>query len=342
MKPLSYTSSPRLQSGYSLVEWMIAIVLILVVTAGIFKIFISSRQSTIETLASSEREESAAFAMQLLVRDLKHAYLFAQGTGEDGTLWDDATIPTIADDCIDDANLGSFPNAADVYRPLWSGSVSGTGSATMNCINDSDNNTNLIANSDYISIKRTRGLVQDSDFEDDRYYLGISIAKISVYLGNNADLIGEEVDGVDVAPIVETAWEYIHHVYYLDEEDDIPRLRRLALVDNKMELQGVIAEGIEDMEFMFALDNLIISSRTGTVSAFVSPSEVTSNDWNTGRVIGMKVFLLARSLKETNGYVNNDSYQLGDRTFVSPGDGYKRSVSSQVITFPNSVVYLDE
>ena len=341
MMKSQYKSTRRSQSGYSLVEWMIAIILVLFITAGLFSIFISSRQSTAETLAVTEREESVAFAMQLLARDLKHAYFFAQATGDNATLWTDSTIPTLTDDCIDDSSLGSFPSGG-VFRSLWADSISATGTATMSCIEDDDSDTSLIANSDYVSIKRARGLLQDDDYEDDRYYLGLSVSSISVYLGDDAALIGEEVAGVDIDPTVETAWEYIHHVYYLDEEDDIPRLRRLTLVEDQMQLQEVIAEGIEDMQFMFALDNLIVSNRTGAISSFVSPANVTSNDWNTGRVIGMKIFLLSRALKETNGYVNTDSYQLGDTTFTAPSDGYKRSVSSQIITFGNSVVSLDE
>jgi len=333
------------QSGYSVVEWMIAIVLILFLTSGLFSIFISSRLATTDSLMSSERQESSTFAMQLLVRDLKHAYFFAQATGENASLWTDSTIPVIAtsNDCIDDSAFGTFPTGTDLYRPLWAASVPLVlTDVEMKCLDDGNENTSLIANSDYISIKRARGLAQTDQFDADRYYLNISASKIDVHLGDAAALNGEVVAGVTLEATVEAAWEYIHHVYYLDIEQDIPRLRRITLAKNKMQLQEVIAEGIEDMQFMFALDSFLASDRTGSIHAFVAPSEITSNDWNTGRVIGMKVFLLARSLNKTNELVNNDSYQLGDRLFIAPGDAYKRSLSTQVITFPNSVVTLHE
>lgn len=322
------------QLGYSLVEWMIAIVLILFLTTGLFSIFISSREATTESLGSSERQETATFAMQLLVRDLKPSFFLAQATGENSSIWSlNGESIAVSDDCIDDSDVGTFPDD-DIFRPLWAASVPATlADLSMDCIDDGDNDTNLIIDSDYIAIKRARGLAQTSQFIDERYYLDISTTGVGVYLGDESVLTNGTIS---------PAWEYIHHVYYLDEEDGIPRLRRIKLEKDEMLLQEVIAEGIEDMQFMFALDKLIISERTGSIDAFVGESAVTNNDWNTGRVIGMKIFLLVRSLNETPGYVNNDSYQLGDRVFTAQGDAFKREVSSQVIYFQNSVVSVDD
>lgn len=322
------------QLGYSLVEWLIAIVLILFLTTGLFSIFIASREATTESLNSSERQETATFAMQLLVRDLKQSYFLAQATGENGSLWAlNSESIAVSEDCIDDSNIGTFPTD-DIFRPLWAASVPDTlTDIAMDCIDDGDNDTALVADSDYIALKRARGLAQSTQFNDNSYYLDISINGIDVYLGDESVLTNGAVSPV---------WEYIYHVYYLDIEQDVPRLRRIKLEKDTMQLQEVIAEGVEDMQFMFALDKLIASERTGAIDAFVGESAVTNNDWNTGRIIGMKIFLLVRSLNETPGYINNDSYQLGDRVFVAPGDAFRREVSSQVISFQNSVVSVDD
>lgn len=327
-----YPSSKH--SGYSLVEWLVAIVLILFLTAGLFSIFISSRQATTESLTSSARQESANFALQLLVRDLKQAYFMAQATGENSDIWDlNGASVAESSDCLDSEDIGTFPGS-NGYRQLWAGSMPATlTDFDMDCIDDSDSATTLVASSDYIAIKRARGLAQTDQFISDRYYLDISTTDITVYEGDSSELSGGSV---------EQAWEYIHHVYYLDVEDSVPQLRRLKLEVGGMVLQDVIAEGIEDMQFMFALDEEIASDRTGSIDSFVGASQVTENDWNTGRVIGMKIYLLVRSLDETDNYTNTDSYQLGDRTFTAPGDAYKREVSSQVIVFQNSVVSVND
>jgi len=322
------------QLGYSIVEWMIVIMLTLFLTAGLLSVFIASRQATHESITSSERQENASFALQLLTKDLKQAYFFAQATGENKNLWDlNGASLTSSFDCIDDSGGGSFPSA-NKYRQLWASTVpSSIGNLQMSCINDNDSATELIANSGFISIKRARGLLQSNNFEAGRYYLDIKPTGIKVYLGDASALTTGAV-----APV----WQYIHHVYYLDKEGDIPRLRRLRLAKGKMLREDVLVEGIENMQFMFALDKLIASERDGSIHAFVGAAQVTDDDWNSGRVIGMKIYLLARSLEPIPGYVNKNTYKLGTQSFTAPGDAYKRELASHVLTFQNSVVTVDD
>ena len=70
--------SIKKQSAYSIVEWMIVIVLSLFLTVSLLSVFVSSKRATTESLSRGERQENAAFAMQILTRDLKPAYFFAQ------------------------------------------------------------------------------------------------------------------------------------------------------------------------------------------------------------------------------------------------------------------------
>ena len=335
MKTFPYHPSFSMkQRGYSIVEWMIVIFLTLFLTAGLLTVFISSKRATDDSLNSSERLENGSFALQLLTKDLKQAYFFAQATGENKSLWDvNGAIIANSADCLDDSNSGTFPSAGN-YRQIWASTVPASiANLKMSCINDDDSDTSLITNSGYIDIKRVKGLAQVNNFEDDRYYLDITPSGITVYQGNASALLNGTVS---------PAWEYIRHVYYLDKENDIPRLRRLNLQKNAMVREEVLVEGIENMQFMFALDHLIASERDGSVHAFVGTSQVTANDWNTGRVIGIKILLLARSLRKTPGYENTDIYQLGDLSFTAPGDAYKRELLSQVLIFQNSVVLVDD
>lgn len=318
------------ERGYSIVEWMIVIFLGLFLTAGLLTIFVSSQRATSESLSSGERQENASFAVQILTRDLKQAYFFEQATGENRSLWDPNGNSLAASlDCLDDISSGTFPGTGDKHRQLWAAKVpSVIANVEMACINDLDSSTSLLPGTEYISIKRAKGASQNAFFQADRYYLEINPTGIKVYLGDASDLT--------------TGWEYIHHVYYLDKEDDIPRLRRMRLEKDKMVREEVLVEGIEDMQFMFALDELVVGDRDGSIHAFTDSSGVTSSDWDSGRVIGIKIFLLARALKVTPGYTNSNTYKLGKRTFTAPGDGYKRELVSHVVTFQNNVVSVDD
>lgn len=322
------------QAGYSLVEWMITIMLALFLTAGLLSVFISTQRATNEALGSGERQENATFALQLLVRDLKQANFFEEATGENKSLWhlNGASIAT-SDDCLDNSASGSFP-ISDKYRPLWASTVpTASGALQMSCIDDNDSATSLVENSDYISLKRVRGYPQQNNYSADRFYLDINTEAITVYKGDASALASSSV---------EQAWEYIHHVYYLDTFAGVNRLRRLTLRSNKMLREEVLVEGIENMQFMFALDALIASERDGSMHSLVGTSGVTENDWDSGRVIGIKIFLLVKSLERTVGYINSDSYQMGDYLAPAANDNYKRELVSAVILFQNSVVSVDD
>jgi len=326
------------QAGYSLVEWLITIVLALFLTAGLLSIFVSSHRATNEVMASGERQENGIFALQLLARDLKQAYFFSQATGENKDLWDlNGLTVASADDCLDEASSGSFP-VLGLFRPLWSSSVPAVNDdLEMDCLDDDDDDTSLVVDSDYISIKRARGNPQEDEYIDDRFYLDITTAAVTVYEGD-AGALTTAVVADRVTPV----WEYIHHVYYLDSLAGENRLRRLTLRTDGMLREEVLVEGVENMQFMFALDKQISSERDGSIDALVTPENVTSSDWNTDRVIGMKIFLLIKSQEITSGYTNTNSYQLGDYLVPAANDSYKRSLLSKMILFQNSVVLVDE
>jgi len=214
----------KYQSGYSIVEWMIVIMLTLFLTAGLLTVFVSSQRATTASLSRGEmqenatfalqlltkdlKQENATFALQLLTKDLKQAYFFAQATGENRSLWDlngASLLPSL--DCLDDINSGTFPSAGQ-HRQLWASTVPATlADLEMSCINDSDSDTSLITGSAFISIKRARGEEKTGAFNTERYYLQIQPTGIKVYLGGASDLI---------TGIVSPVWQYMHHVYYLE------------------------------------------------------------------------------------------------------------------------------
>lgn len=328
MNNFNKTASSHAKSkGFTIVELMIVIVLALFITAGIFTIFVSSKRLTSETITASESLENGAFAMQILVRDLKQSYFFAQATGNNKEDWE--AIPNIDanKDCLDNMGYGSFPSIAFDYRPLWASSVpSVLANLKMDCINDAAAGVSLVKGSDYISIKRAKGFEEDSinpaDYQADRYYLETTLNSIQVYTGTDAK-------------DANTSWEYIHHVYYIDQLDNTPRLRRLSLREGEMERDGVLAEGIENMKFMFALDRADPLQRDGAVHEFVTTANVTDYDWDSGRVIGMKISMLVRANKKTAGYVSDKVYLLGGEEIPDPKDGFKRKVFSRVLMFTN-------
>ena len=68
-----HTSLPTKQRGLTLVELMVAIVLSLILTAGVIQIFLSNKQTYSFQEAMSRNQENGRYAMEVLARDLRMA-----------------------------------------------------------------------------------------------------------------------------------------------------------------------------------------------------------------------------------------------------------------------------
>ena len=296
----------------------------LFVTAAILSVFISSHGITTETNAVSDKNENGVFAMQILSRDLQRSYYFAQASGDNREFW--RGVPgSVNGACIDSAGNGPFPKGSPAsFRALWGGKVVVPG-FVMACLDDGDNSTELTVGNDYIVISRARGFPQKSDFKVDRYYLEIGVDSIQVKAGSDPSLGSQ------------SAWEYVNHVYFIDKKDNIPRLRRLTLTTAGILDEGVVAEGIENMQILYGVDAVHVNQRDGAIDKFLQASDLSVSDWDTGRIIALQIFLLVRAIKPTAGYNGQADFQLGAVTVsTANNDNYKRQVLSRVIKFTNS------
>ena len=334
------------QAGFSLIEWMIAIVLGLFITAGVSSLFVAGQRTTDDTFQFGEMQEQGRFALELLSRDIRYAGFFGDFTGNlmraDAGLITPAQ-PSPSKQCLDDKSLPTFPTSTGEYRSIWAMRVSATGTVNnMGCILDNDTNTDLRAGSMVLSIKRVKGqAVECSDADSSRYYLAANSS------------IGEIIKGSSVSSGCASLaarvgnmrlWEFQHHVYYLDrlENSDgtvTPQLRQMELKvhgsgDGMYRDSGAMVQGIEDMNFMFGVD----LSGDGEVNRFLPFSEVTEGDWDQQRIVALQLFLLVRSRKEGKApYKNTAKYQMGDRTVIA-NDRFKRMLFNAIVPIRNQVL----
>ena len=67
--------------GFTLVEWLVAMLIGLFLLAGIFSIFVASRATTQDAFDQGELQENGRLAMRLISHDLKWAGFFGEYTG---------------------------------------------------------------------------------------------------------------------------------------------------------------------------------------------------------------------------------------------------------------------
>ncbi|WP_432464434.1 PilW family protein [Agarivorans sp. QJM3NY_33] len=329
------------QQGFTLIEWLIAIVIGLFLTAGIGSFLVASQRTTEATYHSEQMMDSGRIATHLITRDLKMVGFFGEYTGKPmvrgaGVTLVTSDIPS-ANDCLTDwvgaTPEGSFPSAGGRFSPLFVGQVSNSNSLSGQyaCVSS---RSNLVLDSDVIGIKRVIGSpkLSAADLNSKRYYFAANSAQAELFTSSDpwpseADMPGRQV------------WEYQHFVYYLDvsAQSGLPVLRKLYLHnDSGMQaINGPLVEGIERMRLLLGVDT--DTSVDGVINEFIAASNVTPLQWSEGRVIGAKLYLLVRSLTEDQNYTNNNSYELGDVAVAAANDHYRRTLFESVIFFRNMV-----
>ncbi|WP_421349809.1 PilW family protein [Aeromonas veronii] len=321
--------------GFTLVEWLVAMLLGLFLLAGVFTVFVMSRSSSEDAFDQSELQENGRLAIRLISQDIKWAGFFGAYTGQSTQVGSSLSLSTgstilSTSDCLDERSVGSLPSPLGPIRGLWVSRVSASkGLSGFTCIDANDR----VANSDVISIKRLVGrpIPASEGLDTNRFYMATNSQEARVIKGSETrPLFGANNES--------QIWEYQHYIYYLSQEDGIPVLRKRYLTVNggSALIGGAMAEGIEHMVLMYGVDDSLIPD--GRIDRYMSTDQMTAQRWNEGRVLGARLFLLIRAARESSRYKNNNSYQLGNITVNGGGDGYRRLLLESSIALRNQQI----
>lgn len=313
------------QQGMSLVELMVAMLISLFLSAGLFTMFSMSSSNVTTTSQFNQLQENGRIALALMERDLSQLGFTGDITGTDFIVGTNTTISAtaVANDCIGGGiNNASFPNNQPAhFRRLW-GYEAGTTTGSMACISPK-------TSTDVIQLKRLVGPAADpAALTGTRYYAASTSNQITFF------------DGSAGAPTLPNSrvWEYQHHVYYIEEDNGIPILKRRTLsIGNGMNNDEQLVEGIENMRILYGFD----SNGDDTADTYMPVQNVTNLMWDNElfqRLVSLRVYLLVRAAQEDNRYTNDISYKLGDKTLSAFNDHFRRKVVSTTIVLENPVL----
>lgn len=327
-------------AGFTLVEWLVAMVLGLFLLAGVLSVFVAARSNTGSAIEQSSLLENGRLAMRLLTQDLRWAGFWGDYTGlpmqvgSGLTLSNDAMIARnawIADnkECLDERSEGSLPSAAAPARAIWVAHIdSSKAMSGLGCVTAS----NRIADSDVLTIRRLIGLPQSSALDDNRLYLATTSQ--SAYLFSGAETPPDET-----AMPQRQIWEYQYHLYYLYPSaggGHELRKRMLTVNGGSWLISGALVSGVEKMVLQCGVDTSVVVD--GKLDKFVAASDVTAQEWSEGRVLAVRVYLLMRAAQADRGYVNRQIYQLGHVTVSGNGDGYRRLLLESTVALRNPLL----
>ncbi len=330
------------QSGFSLIELMVAITISLIILAALTVMFVTSSRAREEITRANQQIENGRYAMQVLADDLRLAGYYGgfdpRPDNPDSIFATDPPNPCITTLAALKANLILHVQGYDEGAGI-----------TTEC---NAALTNRKAGTDVVVIRRVStckaGPITDTDCSSlaGHYYFQASHCSTQLNAASAVDPYAADTNayilavGATNAAFNRTRKEcdladpadirrLITHIYYIDEGSytdadgrDIPTLVRAELKGANFNTRTPLAEGIEQMELQYRnVDN-----------DYIDPDTAIAADWRS--VTAAELYLLARSTDPSPGHTDTKTYTLGTDTFT-PGDTYKRHVFQTNVLLSN-------
>lgn len=296
------------QSGVSLVEIMVAMVIGLIILLAVTQVLVNSSRTRGEVERTGRQIENGTFALQLFKDELSNAGFW----GEAGVQEAGAVLPSLcpSDQTGLEGGIG-YP-------------VQGSTDASPGCA------TSVKADSDLIAIRRASscsvGTTGCAASNASMYYLqtqacGDAAGDLDLQLGV-AGFAGQDRACTGPAPI----YRYLSRVYYLTDNDE---LARMELGEGSYGSSGALVDGIEMLRFSYGLD----SDGDGEVDAYESAP--AGSEW--ADVVAVRIWLVARNLTPSTDYQDGNTYSLGEVEYEVPDEyrSHKRQVYSTTVHLRN-------
>ena len=333
---------PTRQQGFSLVEFMVAGLLGVIISGGAVSLYLAAKRSFTEVEQVAAVSENGRFALRILDLSMRHVGFFGGSGPTDIRM--DGSLGAVSNDCSGAAAAYDLSNAFFVQNAA-SANVFG-------CIDDAMPGTDVLV---------LKGVdprpIYDADPDDpDAARDGVFSFTQSIpappatvaapwsaqktYVVANTDS-GVLIDGADTAPNVGegqefargAAWPYRLEIYFV-RNGTVPTLARAFLAwdstAGSMAVQDEdLVEGVENLRFRMGLD----SDNDGEADSFVTAAQVTAaNAWE--RVTSIQASVLVRADVADPTYTNQKSYQV-DTATITPADNFRRVLLNSEIALRN-------
>lgn len=335
--------------GFSLIELMIAMVIGLLLLAGISSMFMTNKRIYRAQDEMGRLQENARFAMEMLIRDIRM-------TGYVGCGDDISAVTNQLNNGTNDDNLYSLADAVE-------GINNATGASTWGPSSGADQVANIVAGTDAITLRYLEpigiNIAQDMTANNSvlkvadvsgftvNDLLGISdclsaeVFQISQVTDNNPgpDDIAHAQGNPPTGPgnaagtfskIYDTDAEMLRFVarrYFIGNGTNGPALFRSEGYNAAVEL----IEGVENMQILYGID----TSGDRIADSYAHAAAVTAgNNWP--NVTSVKLALLLRTLDDNvDNNTDANTYDLLDFTYDPVNDQRRRRIFNASVQIRN-------
>jgi type IV pilus assembly protein PilW len=339
---------PRADRGFSLVELLVAMVIGLLLLAGLTTLFVRNTRAQTEIENANRQVENGRYAMDVLSSDLFNAGYY--GEFNPSLLAAPAAVPVICATSVADLNAGLVMPVQGAHQ----------GDANLTCLNEA-----IATGTDVLVVRRTSTCVAGAT-GCDAVQAGLPYFQASLcqseLSGPATDAFRLDTDstkldrrqlnctptGGGTAAVLR---RYLVHIYFIAANnkagDGIPTLKRAELDTSSAGLAYTVvplAEGIEKLQLEYGLD---LAPADGAVDTWAAAPEGAKacaaiacaiDNWR--GAVAVKLHLLAMNPAATAGYTDGKKYDLGnaaDGTAITytPNDAHKRHLFQALVALPN-------
>jgi len=323
---MTRTHSLQRQSGFSVIELMIAMLLSLTLASAIVTVFVNNSYSFKQDENVGRMQDDARHAMREIAFELSMAGHYAElhvpaSVSYDGGL-------SIGTDC------GPTGEVNWMYRATEAGTGNSLSLSAIDNASDADvlaahscfTAGEILPGTDVVAIKRVAGAE------------ATTLSANGAYLRTNGT-VGVLFSGTaPAAPPVVVAppradWAFRPSIYYIRQfanvpGDDIPTLCRKALSGAGPSMRTeCIATGIENLQLEYGID----TNEDGHPNAYLTnPTLAQMQD-----VVAARIFLVARTTDIDTRYQNTKTYTVSNSPDLVPGDSFHRRVFSTSVSIQN-------
>lgn len=363
------------QSGFSLVELMVSVVIGLVIIAALVALFLGTSRNNREMATANSLIENGRFSIQLLESDLIHAgYWGTHVPAFDDQTSDDLPLDVpgfVPDPCLAytllDWNSAYLDSLIGIPVQLYDAAAVCTGVVT-----------NLAGSSDVLVVRHLEECAAGSaDCPDSagKLYLQATLCNTdpALYVFGATGTAAFTLTRRDCDPTNPAEKRrFISHIYYVRDYavtagDGVPTLVRsefdLDPVTGTMRHLSAVAliEGVDALRVELGVDTVSLTGAPVDYTAAINWQDPVTKTRATNRGDGIpdgnfvrcttaapctvaqlmnataaRIYVLARSRESTPGYVDTKTYTLGTSGTLGPfSDGFKRHLYAATVNLPN-------
>ena len=319
MMIIQYQDMKR-QSGFSLVEMLLAMVIGIIIMGGILSVHNNTRDLQRSSEDQINLVTDARFAMEPIGYDLRHAGVFGGNN-----------VPTLVSCRMGDAGCPAMmPAATGDCHPQWYTNINepifggeSVPPAGYTCILNHEPNTDVLvvryADSNPVD---TASLVSGTAYVRSNYLAG------QLFMGTAQPVIPDDTGTLTANHQLYSRAYYISN-FTNTPGDGQPSLRRVDLINGPQVQDQLILPGATNLQVQYGED----LDGDGAIDSFVNADAVS--DFT--KVYAVRLWVLIKTENEEQGLNTARTYSIAGQNIAVPNDGFRRLLISSVIKMRNMV-----